>query len=143
MEGDKFIQGEDIVITVNDKITLHATTHTLNVSVEMKDVRTKNTNGKEKSPGDVSWEASGDGLVAVDPAVEESDNVDGILKLALDKTLVDVVVKSPIQGALKTYSGKGYFTNITLTTPAGDNSTYSYTLTGSGNLTPSEQSLEP
>ena len=60
------VQGEDIILLVDDKTTLHATTHTLKVDLEMKELRTKDTDGKEKWPGDVSWSVDGDGLVVVD-----------------------------------------------------------------------------
>ena len=54
--GNKqIIQGEDIVVTVDGKPTLHATNHSLKVDLEVKDIRTKDTNGKEKYPGDISW----------------------------------------------------------------------------------------
>lgn len=45
------VQGEDIILLVDDKTTLHATTHTLKVDLEMKELRTKDTDGKEKWPG--------------------------------------------------------------------------------------------
>ena len=38
----------------------------------------------------------------------------------------------------KMYTGKAYITTFSLSTPAGDNATYSYSLTGSGNLTPAD-----
>ena len=47
----KIIQGEDIILLVDEKTTLHATSHTLKVDLEMKELRTKDTNGKEKAPG--------------------------------------------------------------------------------------------
>ena len=40
--GNKqIIQGEDIVVTVDGKPTLHATNHSLKVDLEVKDIRTK------------------------------------------------------------------------------------------------------
>ena len=66
------VQGEDIILLVDDKTTLHATTHTLKVDLEMKELRTKDTDGKEKWPGDVSWSVDGDGLVVVDDSIENS-----------------------------------------------------------------------
>ena len=51
----KIIQGEDIILLVDEKTTLHATSHTLKVDLEMKELRTKDTNGKEKAPGDISY----------------------------------------------------------------------------------------
>lgn len=130
------VQGEDIILLVDDKTTLHATTHTLKVDLEMKELRTKDTDGKEKWPGDVSWSVDGDGLVVVDDSIENSHTAEEVLDLVLQKKLVEVVVKSPLTGLAKMYTGKAYITTFSLSTPAGDNASYSYSLTGSGNLTP-------
>nr|DAN15952.1 MAG TPA: major tail protein [Caudoviricetes sp.] len=130
------VQGEDIILLVDDKTTLHATTHTLKVDLEMKELRTKDTDGKEKWPGDVSWSVDGDGLVVIDDSIENSHTAEEVLDLVLQKKLVEVVVKSPLTGLAKMYTGKAYITTFSLSTPAGDNASYSYSLTSSGNLTP-------
>jgi TP901-1 family phage major tail protein len=132
------VQGEDIILLVDDKTTLHATTHTLKVDLEMKELRTKDTDGKEKWPGDVSWSVDGDGLVVVDDSIE-NHTAEEVLDLVLRKKLVEVVVKSPLTGLAKMYTGKAYITTFSLSTPAGDNASYSYSLTGSGNLTPADK----
>lgn len=136
MSDKKVIQGEDIILLVDDKTTLHATTHTLKVDLELKELRTKDTNGKEKSPGDISWSVDGDGLVVIDESVENTHTPEDVLGIVLSKKLVDVVVRSPLAGLTKNYTGKAYITSFSLGAPAGDNATYSYSLTGSGNLTP-------
>ena len=133
------VQGEDIILLVDDKTTLHATTHTLKVDLEMKELRTKDTDGKEKWSGDVSWSVDGDGLVVVDDSIENSHTAEEVLDLVLRKKLVEVVVKSPLTGLAKMYTGKAYITTFSLSTPAGDNASYSYSLTGSGNLTPADK----
>jgi hypothetical protein len=45
-------------------------------------------------------------------------------------------LKSPVSGLTKTYTGEGYITSFSLSTPAGDNSTYNFSISGSGDLTP-------
>lgn len=135
----RVIQGEDIILLVDDKTTLHATTHTLKVDLELKELRTKDTNGKEKAPGDISWSVDGDGLVVVDESIENAHTSEDVLSLVLSKKLVDVVIKSPLAGLTKMYTGKAYITTFSLSTPAGDNATYSYSLTGSGNLSPTDK----
>lgn len=136
----RVIQGEDIILLVDAKTTLHATTHTLKVDLELKELRTKDTNGKEKAPGDISWSVDGDGLVVIDESIENAHSSEDVLALVLSKKLVDVVIKSPITGLTKIYTGKAYITTFSLGTPAGDNATYSYSLTGSGNLSAAEKS---
>ncbi len=137
--GNKqIIQGEDIVVTVDNKPTLHATNHSLKVDLEVKDIRTKDTNGKEKYPGDISWSVDVEGLVVIDPDLAATrDNAEDILQTILSKASVGVVLKAALNGALaKNYTGTGYITSFSLGTPAGDNATYNFTITGSGNLTP-------
>lgn len=130
----KVIQGEDIIIVIDGKPTLHATTHSLKVDLELKELRTKNTNGKEKCAGDISWSADGDGLVVIDPEITEHLTAEEVLDLVLSKTEVEVMLKAPLQGLNKNYKGKGFVTSFSLSTPAGDNSTYNYSITGSGDL---------
>ena len=83
--GNKqIIQGEDIVVTVDGKPTLHATNHSLKVDLEVKDIRTKDTNGKEKYPGDISWSVDVEGLVVIDPDLAATrDNAEDILQSIL------------------------------------------------------------
>lgn len=132
----KVVQGDDIILLVDNKTTLHATTHSLKVDLELKELRTKNTNGKEKYPGDISWSVDGDGLVVIDDSIpaDSTHTSEDILSIVLSKKLVEVIIKSPISGLLKTYQGKAYVTSFSIGAPSGDNATYSYSLTGSGNL---------
>ena len=132
----KVIQGEDIVLLVDNKTTLHATTHSLKVDLELKELRTKDTNGKEKSPGDISWSVDGDGLVVIDDVITDAHTPEDVLGIVLSKKMIDVVVKSPLAGLTKHYTGKAFITSFSLGAPAGDNATYNYSITGSGNLTP-------
>lgn len=135
----RVIQGEDIILLVDSKTTLHATTHSLKVDLELKELRTKDTDGKEKAPGDISWSVDGDGLVVVDESIQNAHSPEDVLGIVLSKKLVDVVIKSPLAGLTKMYIGKAYITTFSLSTPAGDNASYSYSLTGSGNLTPADK----
>jgi len=138
MADKKVIQGEDIIVLVDNKTTLHATTHNLKVDLELKELRTKDTNGKEQSPGDISWSVDGDGLVVVDPNITNTHTSEDVLGIVLNKKLVDVIIKSPLSGLTKIYKGKAYITSFSLGAPAGDNATYNYSMTGSGNLSPEE-----
>ena len=132
----RVIQGEDIILLVDEKTTLHATTHTLKVDLELKELRTKDTNGKEKAPGDISWSVDGDGLVVIDESIQNTHTPEDVLGIVLSKKLVDVVSKSPLTGLSKLYTGKAYITTFSLGAPAGDTAPYSYSLPGSGNLAP-------
>lgn len=135
----KVIQGEDIVLIVDNKTTLHATTHSLKLDVEFKDFRTKDTDGHERYPGDVSWSIDGDGLVVIDDSVPNAHTSEDLIGIVLSKKLVDVIICSPLSGLIKKYTGKGYISSFSLSAPAGDNATYSYSLTNSGGLTPVDE----
>ncbi len=128
------IQGEDIILVIDNQPTLHATTHSLKVDLELKDLRTKDTNGKEKCAGDISWSVDGDGLVVIDPNLADSHTAEDVLAFVLAKKKVTAIMRSPLKGLTKTYKGEAYITSFSLSTPAGDNATYSYSLTGSGDL---------
>lgn len=132
----KVVQGEDIIVLVDGKPTLHATSHTLKVDLEVKDIRTKDTNGKEKYPGDINWSVDGEGLVVIDDTLKTTHSKpEEVLNLILTKKQVAVILKANLTGALtKNYTGNAYVTSFSLGTPAGDNATYNYTLTGSGDL---------
>ncbi|MCI1784539.1 MAG: phage tail protein [Bacteroidales bacterium] len=136
-QNKTIVQGEDIIITLDGKPTLHATTHSLKLDLEMKDIRTKDTNGKEKYPSDLSWSVDGDGLVVIDPVLAASHHSpEDIIGLVLSKALVGVILSSPVagKGLSKNYTGNGYINSFSLSAPAGDNATYNYSITGSGNL---------
>ena len=137
-EEKRVIQGEDIIVLVDNKTTLHATTHNLKVDLELKELRTKDTNGTEQSPGDATWSVDGDGLVVIDPAITQTHTAEDVLGIVLNKKLVEVIIQSPMAGLTKLYRGKGYITSFSLGAPAGDNATYNYSITGSGNLMPEE-----
>ena len=131
------VQGEDIIILLDGKPTLHASSHTLKLDLELKDVRTKDTNGKEKYPGDISWSVDGEGLVVIDPEIAASHlSPEEVIDIVLSKEVVEVVLQNAEgkTGFSKKYHGDGYVSSFSLSTPAGDNSTYSYSITGSGDL---------
>ena len=96
------IQGEDIIVTVDGKPTLHATSHTLKVDLEVKDVRTKDTNGKEKYPGDISWSVDVEGLVVIDADLASShDKPEDILQTILSKAMWVLSSRPTSQGLLQ------------------------------------------
>ncbi len=130
------IKGEDCALFLENKQALHATSHTLSVQLEVTDFRTKDTNGNELAPGDVTWTAQLEGLVVIESDNTTSMKSEEVLDALLNKTLLDAVFKSRTAGAAlgKTYTGKGYITSYDYSAPVGDKMSYSATLTGSGTL---------
>lgn len=134
--GTQLIKGEDIILIVDGQPTLHATSHNLKIDLELLDYQTKDTPEPMKYPGNVSWSADGDGLIAIDPEIT-AHSTDDIIDLVLKKKEIEVVIKSPFKGLTKLYTGKGYVTSFSLASPVGDKATYNYSITGSGALIPS------
>lgn len=128
------IDGKDIVVKVDDTLLLHSTSHNLNIDLDLKEVRTKDTDGIEKVPGDISWSVDGENMVVVAAVGETKHTTDDVIGLVLAKSEVDVTVVANVVGGLKSYTGKGYVTSFKLATQVGENATYSYTITGSGSL---------
>lgn len=131
------VQGEDIVVTVDGKEMLHAAEHNLKLSPTFKEFRTKQTNGKKRSPGDIDWTIDANGFVVIDQETANSHTADEIIQLILSKKEVSVTIKSKgtnTATALSIYEGKAFFTDFSLGSKAGEDVTYNATLGSSGSL---------
>ncbi|MFR9500649.1 MAG: phage tail tube protein [Rikenellaceae bacterium] len=127
------LQGEDLVVTINGKTMLHATSHTFTAGLELKDFRTIHTNGLEHSPGDVTWSLKADGVMAIDDTIIDANASEVMLSALLAKTKLPAVINTdafPDQ-----YEGYVYVTSFEVSGSVGDDATYSITLTGDGDLT--------
>lgn len=100
---------------------------TLNRSANTLETTTKDSNGwMEHEVGFKEWGIDTDGLIVVD------DNAYKILEDAfMDGKKLDVRIATP---AGETYGGKVIITDFPLEFPYDDNSTYSVTFQGSGEL---------
>lgn len=132
----KIVQGEEMTVLVDGKAAMHATSHTLNVTLDTKEVQTKDTDGKEIAPGVITFDVQGENLVVIDPSLTEKYGSDDMLDLMLSKKEITILTKASIADGLKQYTGKGYITSFSRQTPVGENASYSYTITGSGELKP-------
>lgn len=132
----KVVEGKDVILLVEEKPMAHATSHSLNSNLELKELLTKDTDGKEKAPGDLDWSLDAEAMVVIDPELKDRQLMDDVFDMHLNKTLVKCIVKSPIAGAMKSYIGNGYITKFANAPKVGENLTYSITITGSGNLKP-------
>lgn len=135
-EPKKSVQGEDVVLLVASKAMAHATSHSFNSDLEIKDLLTKDTDGKEKSPGNLNWSIEAEAMVIIDPALTERHDMDSIFDFHLKKEPVECIIKSKDTLGLKPYIGKAFITKFSNTTKAGEDVTYSISLTGSGTLKP-------
>ena len=135
-QSPQVYDGDDIIVTVDGKTTLHATNHTLNVDMATNERRTKTTRSITRKPGDISWSVNVDALFVVNDAGEQYSNNFDLLKMMLEKEEVTVILvaTSPIDQSKTQYTGKAWVTNFTANTPSGEDATFTATLTGSGDL---------
>lgn len=133
----KIIEGDDLIIVVDGKPTLHATSHKLDIEVDIKEIRTKDTDGTEIEAGDVKFSGGGDGLVCIKDAEDTGEGIDSqdLIDLVLAKGIVEIVTKCNLTGSgMKSYTGKAMITSLNLSGSTGEKSTYSYSFKGSGGL---------
>lgn len=131
----KVLQGDDIIILVDGKPTFHADNHKLTISPDKKERRTKDTDGREFSIGDINFTATGNGLGCVRADGDTADAMDtpDLLDLVLAKKRVEIILKNTQEGErLTSYKGGGYITSLDIDSPAGEDVKYSYTVEGSG-----------
>lgn len=137
------VLGQELVVLSDSKAFLHAETHDFKMTPEMTEIYTIHTNGKEKIPGDVDWSVSGSGMVVIDPEIADAMSSAEIVEMILEKREVEVIVSIPTsETEKKSWKGKAYFSDFGYSGKVGENTTYSYTLTRSGNLaqyTPPEE----
>lgn len=86
---------------------------------------------EDNLPAQTSWSISGSALLAFDSA----NGVDELSTIALAQTSVDVVFGTGVTGDTE-WSGSGYIQSFELSSPGtNENSTYSFEITGTGELT--------
>ena len=127
------IKGDDIIVHLDDKRALHATSHSLNITVDVVEFKSKDTVGTETEPGDSSWSVDVDALVVVQ-ADATAHTAEDILSLTLQKKKWPITILSPLRGLNKQYQGTGIITSFKLSSSTKENATYSATITGSGEL---------
>lgn len=133
----KQVLGQELVILIDGKATLHAETHGFKMTPEMKQIYTIHTSGKENIPGDVDWSVSGSGMVMIDPNIENAHSSAEIVDMILAKKEVEVIISIPTgEGTTKSWKGKAYFSDFGYDGKVGDTATYSYSLARSSELVP-------
>lgn len=139
----KTIEGQDLIMTVGGKSALHAESHSLSMDMDVKEFRTIHTNGKKSIAGDMNWSVEVSGLITVDEDVLNAHTPEELISLFLAKQEVEVVVKSPLAGFTKHYTGNALITSMKIDGKAGENVTYSASLKGSGDLRPVTPPVTP
>lgn len=152
--SNKVRKGNDLMIFIDGVSVAFATNHTLTLTTETEDVQSKDSgyNGATMAKR-IQWEIQSENLY-IDGEYQK------LLGYQLDRQYVDVVwgvakvqtgnetpetgITATDEKAEKTwvvdttvtnYKGKALISSMTLNASAGENATYSITLTGSGDFT--------
>ena len=139
MANETFIDGDDVLLKIYDTDAYEPiaclTSNTISESVEVDEVQTKCDPGNVvKTAGAYSYELTGDGIYideAVDSDRQSHDKLKGYLR---NKTLITWSMDTGITSPTTEY-GTGYITSLELTGEAGENATFTFTISGTGSIT--------
>jgi TP901-1 family phage major tail protein len=140
MAATSIMNSTDVVIQISEDggttydIIGRATSASLSVSMETRDVTSKDSAGwQENLEGLKSWSLSGDGLVTYSIS-GDYDTPDELFTLLSNRTLVKVKFGSATSGEID-YTGDAYLVSYEQEAGVEENVTYSFGFTGTGVLT--------
>jgi len=139
MPATSIMNSTDVVIQISTDgstydIVGRATSASLSVSMETRDITTKDSAGwQENLEGLKNWSLSGDGLVTYSIS-GEYDTPDDLFTLLSNRTLVKVKFGSATSGEID-YTGDAYLVSYEQEAGVEENVTYSFGFTGTGVLT--------
>lgn len=148
---EKIKKGNDLMLFVDGKSIAFATNHTLTVTTETEDVQSKDSGYDGATMAKrVSWEIQSENLFiesAYYAMLEKILSTNKYLDVKFGAATGDVehgitaddqtpsTEQNYTPGTTNIYQGKALVSSLTLNAQAGENATYSITLTGSGSLT--------
>jgi hypothetical protein len=119
-------------VYIGGTLIAHSTSATLDVSMSTRDETTKDSAGwSEKGEGLREWSISGDFLVAEDATYGYGD----LMTAYIGRTLLTVKYSSEVTGDVS-YTGSAYLTSLSRSAGTEDSESGSYTLEGTGILSP-------
>ena len=140
MAGETFISGDVVIFSIYDGTDSYdpiacVTSSALSESVEVDSVQTKCDPGNVvQTAGAYSYEITGDGIY-IDEAVDTNKFSHELMKdLLRAKTLITWSMATGVTSPTTEY-GTGYITALELTGEAGENATFSFTISGTGAIT--------
>lgn len=126
-----FYSGTTMRIKIGAKTIFHETDASLSSSIDFKEVASKDSNGKVKTPGSQSWSLSCNALIGNDGTVQED------LKTLYDKhvakTLVTVEFTTDATGDV-VFSGSAYVGTFNVTATNDEEVKGDFSFEGSGAL---------
>jgi len=121
------LNGTDLLVYVGSDAIAHSTSCSLSLSMDTRDATTKDSAGwTDRLEGLRSWEISGEGLVALDAEYGFTD----LFALYNGRTSATVKFSTEVSGD-KYYSGTAYLTSLEQEAPTEDNTSFSFTFSGS------------
>lgn len=127
------INGTNLVIKVGGNPILKATSASIEISVDLPDATTKDSQGwSEFFAGVRSWTLSSDGLI--DYATSASVETDELVAMLIARTAVSVEFATSTSGDMK-LSGSAFVSSISQTADMESPSGWSVSFQGTGALT--------
>jgi predicted secreted protein len=132
MATTEIINGTALIMYIGDVAIGSATSHTLSVQMATRNATTKSSGGwAAKLSALRSWNAGGGGFVCF----ADTYGYKELVAAAIARTPVTVKLSTEVSGDTY-YSGSGYFTGVDLDSPVEESTTYTFTIEGTGALTP-------
>lgn len=125
-------EGSKMRAQIDAETVFHEQSITVNGTRDFKEVASKDTDGKIKTPGTKDWTASSSAYVAGDEAGKKG--VDAIFAAYDAGTLVTFLFTDGVTGN-SAFSGSGYISDFSIKAENEDSVTFDYSITGSGVLT--------
>jgi TP901-1 family phage major tail protein len=155
------VYGTDLVLLVEDPLVAgnwqpiaHATTHSIEITRDAREVSSKSTGEwKNSDYGKISWSGSADALVSFDANIINYATLVqkqiASTKIKIISVLNNTAVSTPLDDendaylidddqfvlASPTYSGEAIITSVSLNAGEGENATFSLSFTGASPLT--------
>jgi len=127
------INGSDLLLYIGGIAVAHATNHTLSIGVNARDASTKSSSGwRDLKPGQRQWSISGEHLYTFDA----SYGATALFSTVSNRSLITLKLASGDDDNQR-FSGSGYLTSLEMNFPNEENSTFSFTIEGTGELSES------
>lgn len=131
MASTGVLNGTDILVYCGGTAIGHATSHSLNLTLDERDTTTKSSSGwKEILPALRSWTIDASGFVAYD----DTYTFEELFALYSGRTSVVLKFSTEVTGDNR-YTGTAYLSSLNKEAPLEDNVTYSVSFTGTSTLT--------
>lgn len=117
-------------IKIGTKFVLHEVECSLSTNTEFEEIATKDIDGKEYSPSDITWSMSSNGVASNSTADAKMD-IKAMLEAEIAKLPVTIELTDDVSGNL-TVSGSAYIESVNVTSNNNEYMKFDYALKGIG-----------